>query len=137
MLKEYASVGQVAPHVFADLRLIEEARARGELRGMHYVRVVGPPRARRVVSADDRPASTPLRPTPRTSSDYARRLAQITRELRLAQITRSLDHDQRLVQELAQAKALRTGPSTHFSVETYRQRPYAGPFITSVSSPKR
>jgi hypothetical protein len=73
---------------------------------------------RRVVSADE-PASAPRRPTSRSSSDRTRRLAQITREL-------AADRDQHLVQveaELAQARALRTGASTHFGVEFYRARP--------------
>jgi hypothetical protein len=137
-MREYAAAGQVSPHVFDDLRLIEEAKARGALRNFRYVRVVGPPEDRRVVSADA-PASTPRRPMVRTSSDRARRLATITRELRLAQITRSLDRGQRLAQveaELAQARALRAGPSSHFSVEVYRARTDPGPIIKSGLSPK-
>jgi hypothetical protein len=113
--------------VFDDLHLIEKAKARGELRGMHYVRVVGPPEARRVVSADvDRPASTPLRRTTRSTADRGRRLAQIAREMNLARG----EHLAQIEREVAQAKA--AVPSIpHAAVEMYRARPYSGPLIRS------
>jgi hypothetical protein len=80
------------------------------------------------------PASTPRRPTARTSSDYTGRLAQITRELRLAQIKLEIDrgqHLERLEREIEKARALRRGSASHFGVEMYTAGPYAGPLIRS------
>jgi hypothetical protein len=125
MLRECATAGLVAPHVFDDLQLIKQAQARGELRGFRYVRVVrDADGTRRVVCADharpEKPGQSPAGFLPAlTSAQRQRRLEQLTREL-------ALDREGRLARaerEVEEAMALRRGASTHFSVEVYRRRP--------------
>jgi hypothetical protein len=128
MRMEYATAN-VPDAVLEDFRFMKAAYERGEFCGRGYVerRADG---SRRIVNE---PASTPRRPTARPSSYYARRVAQLKREL-------AADRDARQAQaerEVAQAKALRTGPSTHFGIEVYRASADPGPVIMSVSAPKR
>jgi hypothetical protein len=106
-MREFATAGLVAPHVFDDLRLINRAVARGELRGCRYAKVVGPPEARRVVPADDDPASAPRLSAARC------RLATMERDLRAP-----AEADRKL------ARARKPAPSMlHAAVETYHRRP--------------